>query len=119
MHWFCLVLALHCIAEVWKVWPSVLSCMEWSNFTEEVVVNDKLNKTEAELGDLNGGGVWDHWGPYWFICGICSDEIEKNIILKTKTLHQELYFISDLLTLPNMRGYRGDDKISEGGGSKD
>ena len=55
----------------------------------------------------------------------CSAKLLKNIILKTETLHKEIHFILDLLDIPyhidfpHMRVYGGDDKFSEGGGSKD
>ena len=57
-----------------KYGPSY-SHVDWKYFIEEVVLKDKYSKTESELDNLNGGGVWVklHWAPYWFTCGICSE----------------------------------------------
>ena len=42
--------------------------IDFSNFVKEVVLKDKFPKTESELDDLDGSGVWVkmHWAPYWF-----------------------------------------------------
>ena len=77
------------------------SKIDFPNFVEEVVLKDKFPRTESELDDLNGSGVWVklHWAPYWFTCGLCS--VPFDVILHTDTLHQDIHHVLKDLKIPD------------------
>ena len=78
--------------QVQKQFESFYSNISWVYFVEEIVLGDQFHKTEDQLEDIEGGGVWitHHWAPYWYTCGLCGTDLSPDFVLKTETLHLDI-----------------------------
>ena len=88
--------------ELYTHYEELYGNITWYQFIEDVVLGDKFSRTEAQLDQLNGPGVWVklHWAPYWFTCGLCGD-ITPDYILKTESLQGEVDYLVKLLNIPH------------------
>ena len=92
---------------VQKQYETLYSNISWPVFVQELVLGDKFHKTEEEMEDIEGGGVWikHHWAPYWYTCGLCREDLVPDLILKTETLHLDIPAIIQRMNLPNTGGF--------------
>lgn len=106
---------------------SVYSNISWPFFVQELVLEDKFHKSEEEMEDIEGGGVWikHHWAPYWFTCGLCRQDLLPDIVLKTETLHLDIPSVLQEMKVvkvrefPDIRTTGVDDTFEEGNNPTD
>ena len=108
--------------QVQKKFESLYSNISWTYFVEEIVLHDRFHKTEEQMNDVEGAGVWikHHWAPYWYTCGLCGQDLSPDLVLKTETLQfdipavlKELQF-TEARQFPDIRTTGMDDNFLEG-----
>ena len=113
--------------QVQKQFESFYSNISWVYFVEEIVLGDQFHKTEDQLEDIEGGGVWitHHWAPYWYTCGLCGPDLAPDFVLKTETLHLDIPQVMkemkfpEGVQFPDIRTTGLDDNFEEGNNPSD
>ena len=102
----------------------LFSDLSWADFVDILALSDQLDTKEEDMEDFSRMGLWlkHHWAPFWYTCGLCSPDLQPDLVLKTESLDRDMRLVVGELQLPgeqatkfpDIRVTGNDDNFSEG-----